>query len=154
MHESIRNNLESLLDGSPSAGEVRKHLASCGDCAGTIAAMRSQTTLLRSLRPAEEFEPAVGFYARVMQRIEERAKDSIWAVFVYSPIGKRFALASLSLALVLGSYVVAQEKLDGHLTGDTSVAQQVHYDAPMNGSLAQQRDAVLENFAAHAGEFK
>ena len=154
MHESIRSNLESLLDGRASAGEVKKHLASCGDCADTIAAMRSQNHLLHSLKAAEEVEPAVGFYARVMQRIEERAKDSIWAVFVYSPVGKRFALASLSLALVLGSYVVAQEKLDGHLTSNATVAQQVHYDAPMDGNQAQQRDAVLENFAAHGGELR
>ncbi len=41
-------------------------------------------------------EPAAGFYARVMQRIEEKAQDSIWAVFVYSPFGKRLAFGSLS----------------------------------------------------------
>lgn len=154
MHGSIRSNLESLLDGRVSAAKADGHLASCDACVEALAAMRAQNNLLRSLKPTEEVEPVAGFYARVMQRIEERAKDSIWAVFVYSPVGKRFALGSLSLALVLGSYVLAQEKLDGHLTSDVTVAQQVHYDAPMDGDQAQQRDAVLENFAAHGGEAK
>jgi hypothetical protein len=152
MHGSIRSELESLLAGNASADAV-KHLASCGECAGEMAAIGAQNDLFRSLKSNEEIEPAAGFYARVMQRIEEHAMDSIWAVFVYSPFGKRFALASLSFALLLGSYVVAQEKLDGHLMADTvAVDRQRHYDAPMEGDQAQQRDAVLQNFAAHSGQ--
>jgi anti-sigma factor RsiW len=155
MHGSIRNELESLLKGNACAGTVKQHLTSCRECAGEVAAMRAQNGLFRSLEPTVEIEPAAGFYARVMQRIEERAMDSIWAVFVYSPFGKRFALASLSFALLLGSYVVAQEKLDGHLMADTVVVdRQVHYDVPMEGDQSQQRDAVLQNFAAHSGEAK
>jgi len=155
MHGSIRNELEGFLNGNADATAVKLHLNSCGECADEVAAMQSQNNLFRSLKSNEEFEPQAGFYARVMQRIEEKAKDSIWAVFVYSPFGKRLALASLSLALLLGSYVVAQEKLDGHLmTDDTVSVTQVHYDAPMDGDQAQQRDAVLQNFAAHPGDGK
>ena len=151
MHGSIRNELERLLEGNATAGTVKQHLRSCGECAGEVSAMQRQNDLFRSLKYGEEVEPVAGFYARVMQRIEERAKDSIWAVFIYSPFGKRLALASLSLALLLGSYVVAEEKLDGHLMSDNAVVvdQQVHYDVPMDGDQAQQRDAVLQNFAAH-----
>jgi len=154
MHGSIRNELESFLEGNADAASVKQHLNSCGECANEVAAMQSQNNLFRSLKPNEDdVEPQAGFYARVMQRIEEKAKDSIWAVFVYSPFGKRLALASLSVALLLGSYVVAQEKLDGHLMTDETVAvTQVHYDVPMDGDQAQQRDAVLQNFAAHAGD--
>ena len=149
MHGSIRNELESLLEGKADRGAVKQHISSCSECAGEVAAMRTQSDLFRSLKPGEEVEPAAGFYARVLQRIEERTKDSIWAVFVYSPFGKRFALASLSVALLLGSYVVAEEKLDGHLTAHADAVEQVHYDVPMDGDQAQQRDAVLQNFAAH-----
>jgi hypothetical protein len=113
-----------------------------------VFALRDQSELLRSLRNEDEIEPAAGFYARVMQRIEERAKDSIWAVFVYSPFGRRLALASFSVALLLSSYVVAEEKLDGHLMEPASV-QQIHYDVPVEGNPSQQRDAVLQNFAVH-----
>lgn len=154
MHGSIRNELESLLNGNQDTVAVRQHLNSCGECANEVAAMQSQNNLFRLLKSNEEVEPQAGFNARVMQRIEEKAKDSIWAVFVYSPFGKRFALASLSVALLLGSYVVAQEKMDGHLMTDDTVAAvtQVHYDVPMYGDQAQQRDAVLQNFAAHSGD--
>lgn len=155
MHGSIRNKLESLLEGKANVAEVQQHLIRCAECSGEVAGMRTQKDLFRTLKPTEELEPAAGFYARVMQRIEERAKESsIWAVFVYSPVGKRFALASLSVALVLGSYVVAEEKMDGHLMSDSVATEQVHYDAPMVGDQAQQRDAVLQNFAAHAGDVK
>ncbi len=147
MHGSIRDELETLLEGGASAGEVKRHLQSCGACATEVDGMRNQIEMFHSLRAGEEMEPAGGFYARVMQRIEER-KDSIWAVFVYSPFGKRLALASLSLAVLLCSYVVAEEKLDGHLTAESAV-RQVHYDVPVEGDQAQQRDAVLQNFAVH-----
>jgi len=153
MHGSIRNELERLLVGKANPSGVKQHLTSCGNCAGEVAAMRAQNDLFRSLRAGGEIEPVAGFYARVMQRIEEH-KESIWAVFVYSPFGRRFALASLSIALLLGSYVVAAEKLDGHLMADSAVVEQVHYDAPMDGDQAQQRDAVLQNFAAHSGNAK
>jgi anti-sigma factor RsiW len=149
MHGSIRHELETLLEGGASASEVNEHLRSCGACATEVNAMRNQIQLFQSLRAGEEVEPAGGFYARVMQRIEERAKDSIWAVFVYSPFGKRLALASLSLAVLLCSYVIAEERRDGHLTAESAV-QQVHYDVPVEGDQAQQRDAVLQNFALHS----
>jgi hypothetical protein len=112
--------------------------------------MKQQADLLRSLA-ADEMEPFVGFYGRVLQRIEERAKDSIWAVFVDSPFGKRIMFASLALAMLLCTYVVAQESRDGHLGGDPIIAQDVNLggDEPVNGSRSQQRDAVLVNFASY-----
>jgi hypothetical protein len=154
MHGSIRTELESLLEGNGDAASLTQHLTSCSECAGEVAAMQTQNNLFRPLKSSEDVEPTAGFYARVMQRIEEKAKDSIWAVFVYSPFGKRLAFASLSVALLLGSYVVAQEKLDGDLTADTVVAEQTHYDVPMDGDQAHQRDEVLQNFAAHTVSLK
>lgn len=116
--------------------------------------MKAQSELLQSLRAPEQLEPAPGFYARVLQRIEERTKDSIWAVFIYSPFSKRLVYASLTVALMLGAYVVAQETRDGHLGGPRMVAQQWHDDPLVAGSQAQQRDAVLANFAAHSGSLQ
>jgi hypothetical protein len=107
--------------------------------------------MLETLRPAESVEPEPGFYARVMQRIEETAKDSIWAVFIYSPFGKRLAYASLTIAVMLGTYVVTQESQEGTLASRNAVVQNAHYDPPVFGTQAQQRDAVLANFAVHQG---
>jgi hypothetical protein len=111
--------------------------------------MRQQADLLRSLA-AEEVEPVVGFYGRVLQRIEEQAKDSIWAVFD-SPLGKQIMFASLALAMLLCTYVVAQESRDGHLGGNPVVAQDLNPDQPVMGTASQQRDAVLVNFASYHG---
>lgn len=99
------------------------------------------------MKVSEDLEPSAGFYARVLQRIEERAKISEWAAFLYSPFSKRLAYASLSAALILGAYVFTEESLDGHLRSAGTVQQ-----APrVMGSQAEQRDAVLVNFASFEG---
>src|SRR5260370_41165254 len=106
MHEYIRGQLEDLLVAESAASRldgviakakydvtgVAKHLQSCSDCSSELDSMKAQAALLRTLRaPEEEVEPTAGFYARVMQRIEDCTKDSIWSVFIYSPFGKRLA---------------------------------------------------------------
>ena len=149
MHGPVRNQLEELLKrGSLEAGRSSAlvHLNACDECSSELETMKSQSALFANLRAGEEIDPTAGFYGRVMQRIEERAKTSIWSVFVDSPFGNRLALASLSLALAVGTYVVTQESLERHFT---SVAEGSHYDVPVTGSQAQQRDAVLMNFATH-----
>jgi predicted anti-sigma-YlaC factor YlaD len=152
MHGSIRDRLEDLLAAKPSAvgqQSLTDHLSGCAECSEELESMRKQAALLSTLRAPEDIGPAPGFYARVMQRIEERTKESIWAVFIYSPFGKRLAFASLAIALILGTYVVTEETRDGHLGTERLIAQQIHDDPPVViGSAAQQRDAVLENFAS------
>jgi len=150
MHGLVRNRLEDLLAATQSiAGpeDHADHIGSCSECASELEVFKMHGQMLKMLRAPDEMEPAPGFYARVLQRIEERAKESIWASLLYSPISSRIAYVSLTLALVAGSYVIASETRDGHL-GNRIVAQ-AHYDAPVTGSVAEQRDAVLENFAAH-----
>ena len=155
MHRSIRDRVEDLLAGRSSATRDRglsAHLASCAECSSELSSMQKQAELLTLLRAPEELEPAPGFYARVLQRIEERARVSMWAAFIYSPFAKRLTYASLTVAVMLGTYVVTQEARDGHLFGSQSVlAQNTHYDAPVTGDEAQQRDAVLANFVAREG---
>jgi predicted anti-sigma-YlaC factor YlaD len=151
MHGFIRNRLEDLLAAERPAAEQEDqtgHFASCSECASELKILKAQSEMLRLLRVPEELEPSAGFYARVLQRIEERARESVWAALIYSPLSSRIAYVSLTLALVAGSYVIAAEARDGHLTGSSIVAE-VHYDAPVVGSPSQQRDAVLENFASH-----
>ena len=154
MHGSIRDEL--IRDGwDKNSEELRNHLSSCRECSAEVNTMRAHSAMLQELRVPEEIAPAAGFYARVIQRIEERAKQSIWAVFIYSPFAKRLTYASFALAVILGSYVIAEESRDGHLTAPaTMVARQGHYDPPVVGSVAQQRDAVLENFASEQGSIR
>ncbi len=152
MHGSIRDRLEDLLAGRKAVtaeNEMLRHLSSCDSCDEQLAAMKAQSEMLQLLRAPEELEPAPGFYARVLQRIEERAKTSIWLAFISSTFGRRLMYASLSLTLVLGAYVVAEESRDGHLAGTAVIAQGTREDVPVVGSEAQQRDAVLANFEVH-----
>jgi hypothetical protein len=109
--------------------------------------LREQSRMVQSLRV--EAEPSAGFYARVLQRIEERAQNTVWAVFLYSPFGKRVAFASLALALLLGTYVVGMESQDGHIhPGGTAITQN-DSDTPVQGDPADKRDAVLVNFVSY-----
>ncbi len=104
--------------------------------------------LLATLRAGEEMEPGPGFYARVLQRIEEQRIDSFWSFFIDSPFSRRLAVASLTIALALGSYVVSAERNERPIPRMMAL-NGTHYDAPVVGSQAEQRDAVLENFAEH-----
>jgi len=151
MHGSVREGLENLLAAKSmaTASEADLHVAGCTDCAAELNKMREQARLFRALRPPAEIEPAAGFYARVLQRIEERAKHSIWWVFVYSPVGKRLAYSSLVIAVALGSYVVAAENSDGHLRSVEITVEPTHYDELVTGDTNEQRQAVLANFVAH-----
>lgn len=147
MHGSIRNRLEDLLGADQFAegyGAAR-HLSACTDCAAEVQKMRAQSEMLRTLRAPEEVEPSGGFYARVLQRIEEQARESIWAAFICSRFADRLLYASLTVTLVLGSYVIAHERQDGHL-GNRVVADNVQTDVPVFGDQSQQRNAVLANF--------
>ena len=160
MHEFVRDRLEELLAAEQldarlpvvhqKSQEVKNHLNSCAECSSEIAFMRAQAEALRTLRApvVQGIEPGAGFYARVIQRIEQRSKNSIWSVFVDSPFGKRLAYTSLAIAALFGSYVVTLEARDGHLGGQGTVAQQLSADEECYGSQAQQRDAVLVNFAS------
>lgn len=154
MHRSIRDALIRHGVEKADSGELQNHLHSCQECSSEVTAMRDHSALLKQLRAPEEAEVAAGFYARVLQRIEERAKQSIWAVFVYSPFARRLTYASFAVAILLGSYVIAQESRDGHLTAHTMVARGARFDPPVIGSVAQQRDAVLENFAFEQGSVR
>src|SRR5665213_2199294 len=107
MHREIRDHIENVL-----AGSEPEHLAGCEECRSEVQGMQEHTALLRELRAPESFlaEPRAGFYARVMERIEAEGPISIWNLFIESAFGRRIAVASLALALVVGVYVVTAER--------------------------------------------
>lgn len=149
MHGVVRDSLENILhakDRLTGVAEVDEHLSNCAECAREVEDYRAQSPLLSILRV--EAEPSAGFYARVLQHIENRAQNSIWWVFVNSRFGKRLAYASLAMALLLGTYVLSTESEDGHLTGNVArVEQSAPSDMPVRGGETDRRDTVLVNFA-------
>ena len=120
--------------------------------------------VLRSLQYDADIEPRAGFYARVMERIEARGPASIWTLLLEPSFGRRLALASATLVVLLGTYLVTTEPSynGGYNGGENSIASNpvaIAYDATTSqvdvaagaDTLQQQRqrDAVLVNLASY-----
>src|SRR5579864_2455370 len=109
MHRLVRDHIEDIV-GGVEAAPVAEHLKACEECRSDVAAMRAQSAAMKELRAPDDAEPRPGFYARVMERIEAQGPVSIWNLFIESPFGRRIAVASLALALLLGVYVISSER--------------------------------------------
>lgn len=120
MHREVLDQMENVLSAArtppvytAASASAWAHLAGCEACRGELAAMKAQAQGIRSLRTPKEFEdlePRPGFYARVMERIEAEGPVSIWNLFMESPFGRRIAVASFALALLLGVYLISSER--------------------------------------------
>jgi len=109
MHRLVRDHIEEVVAGLEGAS-VAEHLKACAECRHDVLAMRAHSAALRELRAPDDVEPQPGFYARVMERIESQGPASIWNLFIESAFGRRIAVASLALALLLGMYVISSER--------------------------------------------
>jgi predicted anti-sigma-YlaC factor YlaD len=108
MHRPIEEGLEDYLGGSRSARSLaafREHLSTCGECREQVELMAKHANLLESLRAPAEVEPAPGFYARVMDRVEAQRRGSFWALFLEPVVARPLMYASMSMLLVLASAV-------------------------------------------------
>lgn len=156
MHQPIRDNLEEYLKGSARKipQEFHAHLEACQDCAGELRRFEAQARMLRSLQPDPDLEPRAGFYARVMERIEQQGPQSIWPVLLEPSFGRRLAMASAVLVVLLGTYLVTTEPGERDMAATPSV---VSTDVPASPAVVerdslqqqQQRDAVLVDLASY-----
>jgi hypothetical protein len=147
MHRPVKDHLEEYL-AEPENGrvlkEVQAHLESCGDCVRELSALQEQHGMLQAIRPNRVEEPAPGFYARVMSRIEKQEEDSVWSVFLEPVFGKRLAYVCGALVLLLGTYLVSTEPAE-HMTPTSDIVLSQPSDS-MDGQVQpRQRDAVLVN---------
>jgi predicted anti-sigma-YlaC factor YlaD len=157
MHQPIRDNLEEYLKGSTQQVPqvFHAHLVACEECASELRLLETQANMLRSLRSDAGVGPSPGFYARVMERVEEQDRGSIWSVFLQPSFGRRLAIASATLVVLLGTYLVTTEAGDPSVAlAPTIVTDPVGGPASDAGaiqdSLQQQRrrDAVLVDLAS------
>jgi hypothetical protein len=166
MHQPIRDNLEDYLKGQArkmpqdfrahqdfQAHDFQSHLDACGECASELRMLETQSEMLRSLRAGADMEPRAGFYARVMDRIEQQGPSSIWSILLQPNFGRRLAMASAALVLLLGTYLVTSERSEPEFAGNPAV---VFSNAPGAQSAVAQdsqqqrdRDAVLVNLAGY-----
>jgi hypothetical protein len=129
MHRRMRDEVERILEGKADPSPEHRE---------EIAAMREQAAWIRGLRAPEDAEPKPGFYARVMERIEAQGPASIWSLFFDSQFALRLAVASMTVALCLGAYMISVEW--------TAPAD---HRAPAILAGAPDRDAVLFNLVTY-----
>jgi anti-sigma factor RsiW len=113
MHQVIVDNLEEYLGGvlTPVAQrDFDAHLEICQECSREVNGMMEMSGLFATLRPAEEIEAPVGFYARVMAQVSRPQAPSFWSLFsLDAAFGRRVVFASLLTLAVLGSFLVSRE---------------------------------------------
>jgi|GEM_PF-928516 len=105
----LEDGLEGMIESGRLPDEntpVGAYLKSNTAAREEVAAMMDLSRLIRenfalSAEEREDLEPAAGFYARVLSRIESQAAPpSIWNFFL-EPLGMRLVYASLALATLL-----------------------------------------------------
>jgi len=153
MHQPIRDHVEEYLKGTARSvpREFQEHLQACQDCAGELRLLAQQSRALQALRSAET-EPRAGFYARVMERIDAQQQSSIWSVFLDRKFGFRLAVASATLVLLLGAYLVTTEPISVVGTNPpVALTNAPVADASLqpDSVVQQQRDAVLVDLASY-----
>jgi len=162
MHQPVKDNLEEYLRGvSGKYGraipdEMETHLSSCAECASELSELELQSAALQSLRAPSEAELPAGFYARVMQRIDDaRATNSVWAAFLEPIFAKRLFYSCATLLLLLGSYLISSETADHGLYNQPATVVSTPPDVAANAApddvdtTPQERDAVLVSLASY-----
>ena len=114
MHAVVMQSLEEYLSGSltPAAQrEIDAHLKVCDTCRSELRSMQEVSELFDSLQAEEAVVPSTGFYARVMQQVDEHsAAPSLGNLLGLDvAFGRRLVFACLLTLAVLGTYLISRE---------------------------------------------
>lgn len=152
MHGLIRERLEDYLRGAPGKAlppEFVEHLRACADCREELGCMQEQARLLHVLAPSQAMDPAPGFYARVLERIESQRRPSFWDAFLEPAFGRPLLATSLALVCVLGGYLAFTETAsEASATGPEAVMATEH-PAGLGLNADQDRETVLVSLATY-----
>ena len=147
MHGLIRERLEEHLRGGfgkEVPAEYARHLRECDACREEVRRIEDQSRLLRSLAAPQSLDPPVGFYARVLERIDAQRPVSMWSAFLDPVFGRRLVATSLALAVLFGGYLAFTEA-GGQPAGlDTAGITAFQEQSPSLGQNRQQdRETTL-----------
>ncbi|MBI4874955.1 MAG: hypothetical protein HY822_10025 [Acidobacteria bacterium] len=148
MHKPIEEGLEDFLRGNGSAAFV-SHLDSCPECREDAGRMREQAQWVRLLRAEEELSPAPGFCARVMSRIEAQTRPPVWALLLDPAFGRRLMYASLTLVVLLGTYLVTTETYPAPVASTAAERYLAEQQPAVGANPQQDRDVVLVRLAMY-----
>ncbi len=155
MHQPVEDGLEDYLSGRAGSANYRglaAHLQVCVECAAEAGQMKQQAGWMRELRAPADAEPAAGFYARVMDRIEVQSGKSFWGVFLEPVFGKRLALACLALFVLLSSAVWQTNPSPVlHESNPVSLLASEVMPAATGADPSRDRAVVLTNLASYSG---
>lgn len=155
MHKQVLEGLEDHLAGraqAPLAQALAAHLGVCAECRELVGGMRKQADMLGVLKAGTELDPAPGFYARVMDRIEAQASLSFWSVFIEPLFMRRFMYAAAALMLVLG-FAAATVNDGSGLMQAVPVEMTAEIAMPDAGSFVgeAEREVVFVNLTSFGG---
>ncbi len=155
MHNIVREHLESYLEGRCTGSQMemlQNHLAGCSECRDLLEQIVETSHLFQVLKPqSSDLEPAPGFYARVMEKIETRQRSSFWSFLVDPVFGKRLVLASLALVLILGSFMAATlpEQVETASAPEAILAAPPAANAAPAENPDRDRDVILVELATY-----
>ena len=149
MHQPITDGLEAYLAGEKTGlpETFNEHLESCPECTDELSAMSRQSRLLGVLRT--NVEPRPGFYARVIERIEQQVRPSIWSLMLEPAFGRSIAVVCAVLTLVMGTYLIATEPGEHMSRPAAAIVTQDVAQQETPATAQQDRDAVLVNLASY-----
>lgn len=143
MHDPIKENLEEYLFGVLGESQSKAfeaHLAACQDCRREVGQMQAQSSLLKGLRAPSGMEPAPGFYARVMESVQSQGRPSIWSFFVDPVAGKRLMYVTMTLLVLLSTYLVATRPAAPTYAEAAATPEKILVEAQPSVGADQQRD--------------
>jgi predicted anti-sigma-YlaC factor YlaD len=151
MHGLIRERLEQYLRGTPGTPETEAHLRACAECREQLSWMQDHSQMLHLLAPPESMDPAPGFYARVLERIEARQTASVWNAFLEPAFGRWIVAGSLALAGLMVAFLATTGNRAAALNlSNPEVIMAVEQHPPGLGTNVQRdRETVLVSLASY-----
>lgn len=152
MHEPVIESLEEILRGERPRPAAAAHLGGCASCRESVAAMTAQHDLFRALRPAEPVEPAPGFYARVINRVETQVRPSVWSLFGDSLFARRLTYASMTFFVLLGTFFVSSAEDPVVVNAPEAIIAGDEMYQTVGNNLERDRSTVLVQLATYDEE--
>ncbi len=149
MHGLIRERLEDYLRGAALPPEFDEHLRNCDDCREELNSMQDQSRMLHVLAPAQAMDPAPGFYARVMERVESQRRPSFWDAFLEPAFGKPLLATSLTLVGLLGGYLAFAEARNPAPAARPEAVMAVQQSTGLGQNAERDRATVLVSLATY-----
>jgi predicted anti-sigma-YlaC factor YlaD len=153
MHEIVREYLEEHLRSKETSGRLsdfHAHLSICGPCREMVKRMEETSQLFDVLRLRAEQEPGPGFYVRVMNRIDAEKRPSAWSLLLDPIFGKRLVYASLTVVVLLGTYMFSSENAEmANASGPEVILSNQGSTATVAPAAEGDRDVILVNLATY-----